>query len=92
MSGDPRRRPSQLPRRAFLEVLAAAPCALAGCATPGKPPPAAAGAPRAAGDGGEGAGAGEDAAVAAVRSVALPREAEPACVFRAAGARPGALR
>lgn len=88
MSGDPRRRSCELPRRTFLEVLAAAPCALAACSTSG-PRSAVAASGRAAAESARGA-ASEDADVASVRALGLPREAEPALVFRAAAARPGA--
>jgi hypothetical protein len=81
---------ARLARRRFLGVLAAAPAALAGCAS------SAAEGPRAAGGSSEpersGAGAGTaapDAATAAVRAVPLEAEAEPAFVFRAGAARPG---
>jgi len=77
----------RLARRRFLGALAVAPAALAGCASSGS-------ARRGSAGPGQGAPAtphppAPDAAIRAVRELALPAEAEPAFVFRAGTARPG---
>ncbi len=87
MHGDRPRSPA-IPRRGLLRALALAPAALAGCAAARveRPGPAAA-APALAGTPAAG-----DAAVAAVRAVRLPADAEPAFTFRAVLTRPGEPR
>lgn len=80
------------PRRDFLRTLALAPAAVAvGCATS----TGAAGsrdsreeAPSASSGSAAGAGSDEDKSLRALRAHALPMDAEPALVFRAAPARP----
>jgi len=75
-------------RRSVLRALALAPAALAGCASAG------AGAARGAGGARERAAvpAVSPEAVAAIRKVELPADAEPASLFRAAASRPGGPR
>ncbi len=83
-------RGAAVPRRGVLKALALAPATIAACAGARAERPAAGEKPRsvAAADGG-GSGA-PDAALAAIRAVRVPPDAEPAFVFRAA-ARPGEL-
>jgi hypothetical protein len=86
---DDRRRGAALPRRLVLKALAAAPAALAGCATV-----SAEQAPRADVPPGDAPGAASrpptaDEALAAIRSFPIAPDAEPAFVFRAGAVRPG---
>jgi hypothetical protein len=84
--------PEGVPRRQILHALAVAPVALAGCAgaRPAVTPPGPGDAVAASGPGEESRSVREDAA--AVRRFVLAADAEPASVFRAAGARPGEPR
>jgi hypothetical protein len=83
-------RRAAFPRRGVLRALALAPLAVAGCAAAraeraegaeSQPDPPSGGAARKGGAPGQ--------AVTAIRAHAVPAEAEPAFVFRAAASRPG---
>jgi hypothetical protein len=79
-----------VPRRRFLEALAIAPAAAAaGCAGAGADRRAPDGDPAPAAAGPTSGSRPPAGAVAAIRAFAVPPEADPAFVFRAAAARPG---
>ncbi len=76
-------------RRGFLGALALAPAALAGCATASGGAKGRSATSAQAGLAGRGDAPREPGALGPVRSFPLPRDAEPAAVFRAVAARPG---
>jgi hypothetical protein len=77
-----------VPRRGVLKALALAPAAVAGCAAARAERPARAEEGRSLSVPSRSAAAEPGAAVAAIRAFPVPADAEPAFVFRAAGARP----
>jgi hypothetical protein len=81
-------RAAAVPRRGVLKALALAPAAVAGCAAARAERPARAEEGRSLSVPSRSAAAVPGAAVAAIRAFPVPADAEPAFVFRAAGARP----